>query len=314
MSHSILPPGLSQLLWFVRIVDAGSFSEAARRANTTTSAMSKAVSRLEEAHGSRLLNRSTHGLSLTPEGDRLLAVGQRLLEEVETAEAAFAEVGHRGGSGRVRISVAGALFRRCIMPDLPAFLREHPEIALEVEEADDFANLAQRGIDLALGTGSITGLPGHLARKICTFPWVACAAPTYLSDHGTPATPSELKAHALLGFRSPVSKQLNSWQFRDPSTGQPVRHSPRPRHISDDPDSTWDMILAGLGIGYGPAFMGKAEWHDGRVVEVLRDWRAEEAPLYIVRLHKRHTPRRIELVQDFLVEMARAWIDGFRAP
>ena len=311
MSQSTLPSSLSQLLWFVRIVEAGSFSEAARRAKTTTSAMSKAVSRLEQAHGSKLLHRSTHGLSLTPEGDRLLAVGQRLLEEVETAEAAFADVGHRGAAGRVRISAAAALFRRCIMPDLPGFLRKHPEIALEVEEADDFANLAQRGIDLAVGTASIAGLPGHFARRICTFPWVACAAPDYLRDHGVPATPADLKDHALVGFRSPVSKQLDSWQFRDPATGQPVRHSPRPKHISDDPDSTWDMILAGLGIGYGPAFMGKSEWREGRVVEVMPDWRAEEAPLYVVRLDKRHTPRQIELVQDFIVEMARSWIESY---
>lgn len=196
----------------------------------------------------------------------------------------------------------------------PTFLRFYIniEIAIEVEEADDFSNLAQRGVDLALGTGSIAGLPGHFARKICTFPWVACAAPQYLSDHGLPSTPSELKVHALVGFRSPVSKQLDSWVFRDPFNRQPVRHPPRPKHISDDPDTAWDMILAGLGIGYGPAFMGTTEWQDGRVVEVLHEWRAEEAPLYIVRLDKRHTPRRVELVQDFLAEMAHRWIEEYR--
>lgn len=115
----------------------------------------------------------------------------------------------------------------------------------------------------------------------------------------------------MVGFRSPVSKQLDSWQFRDPATQQPARHLPRPMHISDDPDSVWDMILAGLGIGYGPAFMGRSEWHEGRVVEILHGWRAEEAPLYIVRLDKRQTPRRVELVQDFLVEMVRAWVEGY---
>lgn len=140
---------------------------------------SKSVSRVAGSCSNPSMNSSpTHGLSLTPEGDRLLAVGQRLLEEVDTAEAALANTGHRGATGRVKISVASALFRRCIMPDLPAFLRAHPEIALEIEEADDFSNLAQRGVDLALGTGSIAGLPGHFARRICTFP----GAPAPLRD------------------------------------------------------------------------------------------------------------------------------------
>src|SRR5688572_15717686 len=104
MSTPLLPPSLLQLLSFVRVAEAGSFSEAARRSNVSTSAMSKAVSRLETAQGVRLLNRTTHSLSLTPEGDHLLAVGQRLLGEVEVVESAFAELGHRGESGRVRIS------------------------------------------------------------------------------------------------------------------------------------------------------------------------------------------------------------------
>src|SRR5687767_2362832 len=82
-----LPSSLTQLLWFVRVVEAGSFSEAARRSNTSTSAMSKAVSRLEQSRGVRLLNRSTHSLSLTTEGEVLLAVGRKLLDDLEDAES-----------------------------------------------------------------------------------------------------------------------------------------------------------------------------------------------------------------------------------
>ncbi|MBX7535176.1 LysR family transcriptional regulator [Qipengyuania sp. GH1] len=312
MSKQMLPKSISQLLSFVRIVDAGSFSEAARRTNTTTSAMSKAVSRLEAAHGLKLLNRSTHSLSLTPEGDRMFEVGKRLQLEVEEAEAAFADVGHRGIAGQVRISAAGALFRRCLMPSLSDFLEGHPDIVLEVEEADDFSNIAQRGIDLAIGTGSVAGLPGHFVRKVGTFPWVACASPRYIEKHGAPATPQDLARHALVGFRSPASRQLESWHFQDPETGGIVRHAPRPRHIFDDPDTTWGMITEGLGVGFGPAFMGSAEWRDGTVVEVLSEWRAEEAPIYVVRLDKRHTPQRVTIVQEFVINRIRMWIDGFR--
>jgi DNA-binding transcriptional LysR family regulator len=313
MSIPPLPSSLLQLLWFVRVVEAGSFSEAARRSNTSTSAMSKAVSRLEQAHGLRLLNRTTHALSLTPEGDRLLAVGRRLLEEMEEAEAAFADVGHRGTAGRVRISAPGPFAKRCIMPRLPDFLRANPGIALEVEATDDFANMALRGIDLAIGSGDITGLPGHFARRICTFPWVACASPDYFGAHGEPRTPADLSNHTLIGFRNSVSGQLDSWRFRDPATGKTIRHPPRPLHVFDDAEAAWDMMLAGFGIGYGPAFMGRQEWQQGRMVETLRDWRSEEAPLHIVRLDKRRTPKRVDAVQEFVVELTRSWIDAFSA-
>jgi DNA-binding transcriptional LysR family regulator len=306
-----LPSSIAQLLWFVRIVEAGSFSEAARRSNTSTSAMSKAVSRLEQAHGVRLLNRTTHSLSLTPEGDRLLAVGRKLLDDLEDAEGAFADIGHQGSVGRVRISAPRAFAMRLILPRLPDFLRANPGIAIELEFIDDFLNMGVRGIDLAVGSGDIAGLPGHFARRLCTFPWVACASPDYFRAHGMPGTPAELRDHALVGFRNPVTGQYDSWRFRDPAGGKAVLHRPRPRHGFDDPEAAWEMIRGGFGIGYGPAWMGLGDWARGSVVETLRAWRSEEAPLHAVRLDRRLTPKRVHVVQEFIVELTRAWHDGF---
>jgi len=275
--------------------------------------MSKAVSRLEQAQGARLLNRTTHSLSLTPEGDRLLAVGQKLMGDLEQAEGAFAEIGHQGGVGRVRLSAPRSFANRCIMPHLPDFLRANPGIAIELEFTNDFLNMGVRGIDLAIGSGDISGLPGHFARRLCTFPWVACASPDYFRRYGKPRTPAELSDHALVGFRNPVSGQYDSWRFRDPADGRAVRHLPRPRHGFDDPEAAWEMIRAGLGIGYGPAWMGLGDWEQGNVVETLREWRAEESPLHAVRLDKRLTPQRVHVVQDFIAELTRAWHDGFAA-
>jgi len=313
MSTPLLPTSLVQLLSFVRVAEAGSFSEAARRSNCSTSAMSKSVSRLEQAHGVRLLNRTTHSLSLTPEGDRLLAVGRKLLAEVEVAEEAFAELGYRGEAGRVRISAPPSFAKRCILPHLPEFLDANPNISIEVEFTNDFLNMAVRGIDLAIGSGHIAGLPGHSARKLCTFPWMACASPAYFRRHGTPRTPAELSDHDLIGFRNRVTGQLDSWRFRDPTDGGIVRHTPTPRHTFDDPEAAWEMIRAGVGIGYGPAWMGVQDWQNGTVVETLRDWRSAESPLHLVRLDKRMTPKRVQAVQKFIVELTRAWRNAFAA-
>ncbi|MEI9850283.1 MAG: LysR substrate-binding domain-containing protein [Sphingomonas sp.] len=110
---------------------------------------------------------------------------------------------------------------------------------------------------------------------------------------GTPRTPAELRDHALVGFRNPVTGQYDSWRFRDPGDGKPVRHLPRPHHGFDDPEAAWEMIRGGFGIGYAPAWMGRREWEQGLVVETLREWRSAEARLYAVRLDKRLTPNRV---------------------
>jgi len=307
----LLPQSLVQLLSFVRVAEASSFSEAARRSNVSTSAMSKAVSRFEKAQGIRLLNRTTHSLSLTPEGDHLLAAGRRLLAEIELAEGAFAELGSRGEAGRVRISASPSFAKRCLLPGLPDFLKANPGISIEVEFTDDFLNMAVRGIDLAIGSGDLTGLPAHSARKLCTFPWIACATPHYFRKHGTPRTPDDLANHQLIGFRNRVTGHLDSWRFRNPSDGRLVRHSPKPSHTFDDPEATWEMIRAGLGIGYGPAWMGVKDWDSGVVVEALRDWRSPEVPLHLVRVDNRTPPKRVHTVQKFIVDQTRAWRDAF---
>jgi len=273
--------------------------------------MSKSLSRLEKAQGVRLLNRTTHSLSLTPEGDHLLAVGRRLVAELEVAEGAFAELGHRGEVGRVRISAPPSFTKRCLMPGVPDFLVENPGIKIEIEFTNDFLNMAVRGIDLAVGSGDLSGLPGHSARKLCTFPWIACASPDYLRKHGAPRTPADLIHHDLIGYRNRVTGQLESWKFRDPSDGATVRHTPSPRHTFDDPEAAWEMIRAGFGIGYGPAWMGIKDWDDGTVVETLREWRSAEVPLHLVRVDRRMGPKRVHAVQKFIVERTRAWRDAF---
>ncbi|RZI38007.1 LysR family transcriptional regulator, partial [Herbaspirillum sp. HC18] len=131
-----------------RVVEAGSFAEAARRAGMTTSAMSKAVARLEQAHGLRLLHRSTHSLALTAEGDRLMAAGRALVESLARVQSALGEVAREDG-GRVRVTAPASFARACILPRLPAFLRERPEIEIEVKFRNEILDLAAEGVDVA---------------------------------------------------------------------------------------------------------------------------------------------------------------------
>src|SRR5262245_48123125 len=97
-----------------------------------------------------------------------------------------------------------------------------------------------------IGSGDVAGLPGHYVRKLCTFPWLICATPGYVENHGAPSTPAELGKHALIGFRDRATGTLDAWRFKDPASGNAVRHQPHPRHTFDDPEGAWAMICAGL--------------------------------------------------------------------
>jgi DNA-binding transcriptional LysR family regulator len=300
-------PGLTQLLWFVRIVDAGSFAEAARRSGTSTSAVSKALTRFERTYGVRLLHRTTHSLSLTDEGERLLIQGRPLLYEMEQVEASLLELGSHGATGRVRISAPTSFARSCLMPQLPAFLRKHPGINIDIYFGDEMGDLAALGIDLAIRSGEFDGLPGHVSRELFKFPWIACATPEYLAAHGTPATPADLIGHQQIGFRNKRTGQIDAWRFVSPENGQEVRHQPRPNHVFDEGGAAWSMVRAGFGIGWAPAWLGLQDLRDGNVMEVLNDWRAPESSLSAVRLERRLTPLRTQLFIEFLLGMSSDW-------
>jgi DNA-binding transcriptional LysR family regulator len=164
-------------------VEAGSFSEAARRAGTTTSAMSKAIARFERTHGVRLLHRTTHSIALTDEGDRLVDAAGTLFENLEKVEASLAKIATGKVAGRVRITAPTSFARACIMPRLPDFLRDNPTLQIEIKFRNEILDLAAEGVDVAIRSGPLDRLPGHQARKLFTFPWIACASPAYLAAH-----------------------------------------------------------------------------------------------------------------------------------
>ncbi|WP_053085501.1 LysR family transcriptional regulator [Brenneria goodwinii] len=177
MSIPPLPPGLLQILWFVRIVEAGSFAEAARRAGTTPSAMSKAIAILEKTYQIRLLHRTTHTFSLTEEGERLVVEGKQLLNDLERTENLLSHIGRHGAAGRVRISAPTAFGRAWLMPRLPGFISAFPDIDIEMHFSDSLIDLAADGIDIAIRSGELSGWPSYVSREVLQFSWVAWVIP-----------------------------------------------------------------------------------------------------------------------------------------
>jgi DNA-binding transcriptional LysR family regulator len=307
LSTPALPMDLSQLQAFVRVVEAGSFAEAARRAGTTTSAMSKAIGRFERAHGVRLLHRTTHSIALTDEGDRLLGAAKTLFEDLEKVEASLAGIATGEAGGRVRITAPASFARACIMPRLPDFLRQNPTIQIEIKFRNEILDLAAEGVDLAIRSGPLDRVPGHTARRLFTFPWIACASPGYLATHGAPTSPEDLARHAHVGFRNPATGQVLSWRFANRHGKAAVRFTPKPTHVLDDAHASVSLVREGFGIGWGPAWIVADDLNAGRLVEVMKPCRIPEEPLWLVRTSSRQAPRRTLRTMEFLGSLASVW-------
>jgi len=295
---------------FVRVVEAGSFAEVGRRLGMTTSGVSKAISRLETEHGVRLLHRSTHALSLTDEGEQVLDDARDVLRGCERLGLALSQAADGGRGGRVRISAPPGFTRACLLPVLPRLLDAHPEIHVEIQASYELVDLAEEGVDLALRTGLLAGLPGHVSQALFSSPWCAYATPGYLVRRGTPSSPDDLAGHELIGFRNRATGRASAWRFQSPAVrdqGGAMRHDANARIVLDDGSAAYDMACNGYGIVWAPEWLALGDVRSGRVVEVLKEWRSSTMLMSVVRRERRLTPQRIRVVIDFLCEAAKLW-------
>src|SRR3989442_12078628 len=198
---------------FVRSVELGGFSAAARDLKLTPSALSKLVSRLESSLRVRLLNRTTRKLALTAEGELFLARCRRILAEMEDAETEVGRSRERP-RGRLRVHVGVGFGTHLLVPAMPRFCERYPDVQVELVVEDRTLDLVRDGIDLS-------GRPGPLpdaslmARKVFQFERLVCAAPEYLKKHGEPRTPDDLARHRCIPMAG--NWALTRWKFHTPA-------------------------------------------------------------------------------------------------
>jgi len=286
---------------FVRIVEAGSFSAAARALRMTPSAVSKLIARLEARLGARLISRSTRRLQLTPEGIAFHDSGVRILAEMAAAEREAAAGAAPRGLLRVNSYVPFGQHR--LIPLLPRFLERYPEISIDLVLTDHVIDLMEERADVAIRAGPL-GESRLVARKLGQSRTVVVAAPSYLDAHGTPRTSADLVRHNRMGFR--FARHIDGWPFVDraglstvvPTTGNAL--------VSDG-EAMRLMALSGAGIAR------LARWHveqdiaAGRLVPLLEVFNPgdEELTHAVYVGQGKHLPARVRAFLDFLVETVR---------
>lgn len=292
---------LDDLTVFVRVATLGTLSAAARERNAPVSQISRALARLEATCGARLMRRNTHGLSLTDEGDAVLAQAHRMLDIGDELQADLS--GRIGApSGWVRVSVSAVLAEAVIAPSLPALYERHPGLQLDISADDRIVDMAREGIDVAIRTGTPSS-DTVVARQIGELSRSLYAAPAYVSRHGTPRSIDELGSHRLVSYS--VSPVLNDWTYGDGRA--PQRFTARGWTRVDNTAALVALVQAGAGISRIVDLVARPLVKAGRLVPVLpAQFASPPVPMYAVMLRERHRLPKVRACIDHWADwMAR---------
>ena len=259
---------------FVRVVEAGSFSAAARVLEVGQPAVSKTVAQLEQRLGVKLLLRSTHGLTPTEAGVRFYERARVAIQEADEAELAARGAG-TGLSGRLRISAAPTFARLHVIPHLPRFLAAHPDLEVDVVLDDRTIDLIAEGIDVSLRMGALAD-SAVVARKLASSPRSVFATTAYLARAGVPRVPADLADHETVLF----SQSGNVWNFT--REGAEVSVLVRGRARLSAAEGIRAAVLADLGLAIASDWMFAPELADGRVLRLLENWSLPDIDLWAV--------------------------------
>jgi DNA-binding transcriptional LysR family regulator len=294
---------LDDVALLLRTVELGSLSAAARERNAPVSQVTRSLARLEKTCGARLLRRSTHGLSLTDEGEAFLPQARRMLEAAEDFKG---EIDDRiaGPKGWVRISVSAVLAQAIIAPGLPEFYARHPGLHLDIAADDRMADMVRERIDIAIRTGSPMN-ENLVARPIGEMTRSLYAAPGYLGRHGTPATPEDLAQHHLLA--NSANPALNRWTYGPGAQTLPVQGHTR----TDNTAVLLALVLSGVGIGRVVDLIAAPLVQAGALVPVLKGrFGTQPVPMFAVMLQERQRLPKIRACVDYWAAWMRQQIEA----
>jgi len=282
---------------FRAVADCKSFTQAAEQLDLPKPTVTNAVQAIEQQLGVRLLQRTTRKVSLTVEGALYLERCGALLNELEDLNGLFLGAGRRPG-GTVRVDLPERLAHLVVIPALPEFFRQYPDIQLKLTSSDRLANLVGEGIDCAV-RGGVLRDSTLVARRIGDMEQINVASRDYLARHGTPQTLDDLARHTAVNFFSSLSGRDLDWEYVD-ADGVLRTLAMRSQVSVSGTEAYLESCRAGLGLIQSPRTGLQPFIDSGELVEVLPQWRPAPLPLAIVTSHNRHLSPRVRVFVDWL--------------
>lgn len=289
---------VNDILLFLAVVETGSFVAGGKMFGLSRSTAGKAIARLEDGYGARLLNRSTRALDLTEEGKRLYEHGQAIRTAIKAADDSVA--GDQGiPRGVLRVTAPDALGRRLLLPTVRRYLERWPETQIEMSLSDRVDNIIEKGFDLAIRIGVNTPDQGFIARTLLRDKAVLCAAPAYFEGRNRPLNVEQLTRHELLQFASRSARQ--GWHLQE-EDGTWVRAQGQVRLRLDSAEALRATVMDGLGIALLPQLLVGADIAEGRLEKVLPRLDHGQVPILALYPHKRFLEPRVRHFIDLLSE------------
>ena len=282
---------------FTRVVERRSFTLAAQDLGLPRSTVTDAVKRLEARLGVRLLQRTTRHVSATLDGEAYHRRCLALIADLEDAEAAF---GGAKPKGLLRVDVHGTLARHFVLPRLPDFLAEYPDIELYMSEGDRLVDLVREGIDCVLRVGDLQD-SDMVARRVTMLTEMTCAAPAYINRFGTPAIVDALDGHRMVGFRSSAMGTVLPLEFIRDGV---VRNVLLPAAmVVDGAESLVAAARLALGLIQVPRYHIESDLESGTLITVLPDDPPSPTPVSLLYPRNRQLSPRVRVFIDWLVRV-----------
>ena len=295
---------LTSLSTFVEAAEARSFTVAGRKLGISSSAVGKAIARLEQRLGVRLFHRSTRSIALTADGEAFLRRCQRILDELEAAEA---EMARSSAEPRGRLKVSMPLVGSLLTPALGAFARTYPSVELELDFSDRLVDVIEEGFDVVIRTGDAVD-SRLMTRMLGGFSYAIVASPDYLAARGTPETPEDLAGHACLRHRWTATGKLESWRLvRD---GAYLDFEPPATVVANAVEPLIDMAEGGVGLACVPVFTVRRQIAAGVLVPVLGRFLRDVRALRMLWPPDRQLTPRLRAFIDFMGQRLSADLPG----
>jgi len=294
------------LHWLMILAEQGSFTRAAERLNVSKAAMSQKIKELESQAGVALVQRTTRSVRLTSAGEQLV---DELRAPFTRIAESFCRVRDDAGPvrGQVRISAPVAFARQQLVPIIGDFLREYPQVRLQLDVTDRLVSLGSEGFDLAIRHSQ--SLPEtHVALPLCATGSLLVASPAYLRQHGVPQMPEALLQHNCLWY--PRGPEPPEWRFRALTDGRIQSVAIEGNFATNNSESIRDAALQGLGVAMLPEFSARAALENNTLVQILPQWQAVDAfadRLWVVRPYAAQVPRA---VTTFIHWLRARFVDG----
>lgn len=293
---------------FVRVAELNSFTQAAERLGLPKARVSTAVQQLESELGTRLLHRTTRRVQLTQDGQAFYERCKDVLADMDELQTMFQQ-GVQSLRGRLRIDMPTLIARNQLIPRLPEFLAEHPQIDIELSSTDRRVDLVREGFDCVLRVGTLVD-SGLVARPLGELRQINCASPAYLQQRGTPRTLDDLAAHHLVHYLPTLGGKPSGWEYQDQGRTRTVAMAGM--LTVNSTEAYQAACVAGLGLIQAPAAGLQSLIDQGLLVEVMPQHRAPSLPMSLLYAHRRNLPKRVQVFMTWVAQALVPYLDAGR--